>query len=76
VAWLSKQSNANNSLAQNEENEAARSTASTQVSEKIESVLKLDALALEVGIQRLRCNVQPCPIFGRAWYDNFTLSRH
>lgn len=29
--------------------------------------------ALVIGIQRQSCAVQPCPIFGRAWFDNFTL---
>jgi flagellar biosynthesis protein FlhA len=49
VAYLSKQQNTNLSISEKQETDAARSTATAQESEKIESVLKLDALALEVG---------------------------
>lgn len=49
VAYLSKQQGAYSLTAASQEDEAARTTATNQESEKIESVLKLDALALEVG---------------------------
>src|SRR5258708_28952035 len=49
VAYLSKHQNVSTSNTDKQENEAARATATAQESEKIESVLKLDALALEVG---------------------------
>jgi len=29
--------------------------------------------AVLIRIQRQSCAVQPCPIFGRAWYDNFSI---
>lgn len=34
---------------------------------------KSDAVAIR--IQRQSCAVQPCPIFGRAWYDSFSLQK-
>jgi flagellar biosynthesis protein FlhA len=49
VGYLSKQQNANASDTEKLETEVARSTATAQEGDKIESVLKLDALALEVG---------------------------
>src|SRR5436190_22404437 len=48
AAYLSRQRQANTALAA-QQDEVARSTATTEQNEKIESVLKLDALALEVG---------------------------
>jgi flagellar biosynthesis protein FlhA len=48
VAHLARQRQASSALAA-QQDEVARSTATTEQSEKIESVLKLDALALEVG---------------------------
>jgi flagellar biosynthesis protein FlhA len=49
VAYLSKQHRENTSLATKETSDNAHTTARVQESEKIESVLRLDALALEVG---------------------------
>ena len=31
--------------------------------------------AVVIRIQRQSCAVQPCPIFGRAWYDSFSLKQ-
>jgi flagellar biosynthesis protein FlhA len=49
VAYLSKQHRENTSQATKETSDNAHTTARVQESEKIESVLRLDALALEVG---------------------------
>ncbi|MDX6382464.1 MAG: flagellar biosynthesis protein FlhA [Blastocatellia bacterium] len=49
VAYLSKQHRENTSQATKETSDNAHTTARAQESEKIESVLRLDALALEVG---------------------------
>ena len=31
--------------------------------------------AISVNIQRAACNVKPCPIVGRAWFDGFVLTK-
>lgn len=49
IGYLSKQQNTNTSDDARQQNEEARSTATAQEGEKIETVLKLEALALEVG---------------------------
>ena len=49
IGYIARQRGSREIQSAAQENEAARSTATTQESEKIESVLKLDALALEVG---------------------------
>jgi hypothetical protein len=30
--------------------------------------------AIKINLQRTACNVNPCPITGRAWFDQFTMS--
>lgn len=32
--------------------------------------------AVTINIQRQACSSNPCPIFGRAWFDSFSLSPH
>lgn len=49
IGYVARQRGSREIQSAAQENEAARSTATTQESEKIESVLRLDALALEVG---------------------------
>lgn len=49
VGYVARQRGSREIQSAAQENEAALSTATTQESEKIESVLRLDALALEVG---------------------------
>jgi hypothetical protein len=34
-----------------------------------------DAIAITINIQRQACSSNPCPIFGRAWFDSFSLKR-
>jgi tetratricopeptide (TPR) repeat protein len=34
-----------------------------------------DATAITINIQRQACSSNPCPIFGRAWLDSFSLRR-
>lgn len=33
------------------------------------------ASAVQIALQRERCDRSPCPIFGRLWLDNFSLSK-
>src|SRR6185503_20583818 len=49
IAYVARQRGSREIQSAAQENEAALSTATTQQSEKIESVLRLDSLALEVG---------------------------
>jgi flagellar biosynthesis protein FlhA len=49
IGYVARQRGSREIQSAAQENEVARSTATTQESEKIESVLRLDALALEVG---------------------------
>jgi tetratricopeptide (TPR) repeat protein len=34
-----------------------------------------DSSAITINIQRAPCPVNPCPMFGRAWFDSFSLQR-
>jgi thioredoxin-like negative regulator of GroEL len=34
-----------------------------------------DAAAITINIQRQACSSNPCPIFGRAWFDSFSLKQ-
>lgn len=34
-----------------------------------------EATAITINIQRQPCSSSPCPIFGRAWFDSFSLQR-
>lgn len=34
-----------------------------------------DVTAITINIQRQACSSNPCPIFGRAWFDSFSLRR-
>jgi hypothetical protein len=41
----------------------------------IEFTSREDTAAIVISVQRQNCTSDPCPIFGRAWFDSFSLQK-